>query len=240
MILLGKTSSDNTNNVGDFPNNSDTIKYYSGYASDVRKVVLTGTNNLVIPESEHNISSKYIFTGISESIAETELDNSVIVPEVVAIDGGTNEITITNINNTGSPFTSYVYFSDKSAVTGSVYHSLGNTIPDGGTTTVTVPAATHQLTNNNILIKTFITSGGDLPDFFDKRAQSLLFEHRLEREEYTKSAETFMDIYISVVIAAPMILMLLLMMMKISGLGISLSSGMITRSEEHTSELQSH
>ena len=77
-------------------------------------------------------------------------------------------------------------------------------------------------------LATTITSGGDLPDFFDKRAQSLLFEHRLEREEYTKSAETFMDIYISVVIAAPMILMLLFMMIKISGLGISLSSRMIT------------
>ncbi len=77
-------------------------------------------------------------------------------------------------------------------------------------------------------LATTITSGGDLPNFFDKRAQSLLFEHRLEREQYTKMAETFMDIYISVVIAAPMILMLLLMMMKISGLGISLSSSMIT------------
>lgn len=73
-----------------------------------------------------------------------------------------------------------------------------------------------------------ITSGGSLPAFFDKRAESLLFEHRLEREKYTKTAETFMDIYISVVIAAPMILMLLLMMMKISGLGLSLSTQMIS------------
>jgi hypothetical protein len=72
-----------------------------------------------------------------------------------------------------------------------------------------------------------INSGGDLSDFFNKRAQSLLFEYRLEREKYIKFSETFMDIYISAVIAAPMILMLLLMMMKISGLGLSLSSGMI-------------
>lgn len=77
-------------------------------------------------------------------------------------------------------------------------------------------------------LATTITSGGDLPDFFDKRAQTLLFEHRLEVEKHAKAAETFMDIYISVVIAAPMILMLLLMMMRISGLGISLSTGMIT------------
>ncbi len=77
-------------------------------------------------------------------------------------------------------------------------------------------------------LATTITSGGDLFEFFDKRAQTLLFDYRLDKEKATKSAETFMDIYISVVIAAPMILMLLLMMMKISGLGISLSTDAIT------------
>ena len=76
-------------------------------------------------------------------------------------------------------------------------------------------------------LATTITSGGNLPGFFEKRAQSLLFEYRLEREKYTRSAETFMDIYISVVIAAPMILMLLLIMMSVSGLGISLGANMI-------------
>ena len=77
-------------------------------------------------------------------------------------------------------------------------------------------------------LMTTITSGGDIPEFFDKRSQTLLFEHRLDVEKQSKAAETFMDIYISVVIAAPMILMLLLMMMRISGFGITLSPFMIT------------
>ena len=77
-------------------------------------------------------------------------------------------------------------------------------------------------------LATTITSGGNLPGFFEKRAQSLLFEYRLEREKYTRSAETFMDIYISVVIAAPMILMLLLIMIKITNLGIPLTTQMLT------------
>jgi hypothetical protein len=77
-------------------------------------------------------------------------------------------------------------------------------------------------------LATTINSGGDLPAFFDKRSQTLLFENRLEQEKKNKGAETFMDIYISLVIAAPMILMILLMMMKISGLGISMSTKMIT------------
>ena len=77
-------------------------------------------------------------------------------------------------------------------------------------------------------LATTINSGGSLEQFFDKRAQGLLFDYRLERERYAKTAETFMDIYISLVIAAPMIFMLLLIMMKISGLGISLSTSAIT------------
>ncbi|MBT4376117.1 hypothetical protein HOD29_01965 [archaeon] len=77
-------------------------------------------------------------------------------------------------------------------------------------------------------LATTINSGGDLPSFFDKRSQTLLFEHQIEVEKSAKAAETFMDIYISVVIAAPMILMILLMMMKLSGLGIGLSVNMIT------------
>jgi len=77
-------------------------------------------------------------------------------------------------------------------------------------------------------LSTTINSGGDLAGFFEKRAESLLFDYKIEREKRTKSAETFMDIYISIVIAAPMIFMLLLMMMKISGLGIALSSNMIS------------
>jgi len=77
-------------------------------------------------------------------------------------------------------------------------------------------------------LATTINSGGNLPDFFDKRAKTLLFDYKLEREKYAKSAETMMDVYISVVIAAPMIFMLLLMMMRISGLGLALATSTIT------------
>ena len=72
-------------------------------------------------------------------------------------------------------------------------------------------------------LATTITSGGDLSGFFDERAETLLFNYRIAQERFSKTAETFMDIYISLLIAAPMILMLLLIIMKMSGLGISMS-----------------
>jgi len=76
-------------------------------------------------------------------------------------------------------------------------------------------------------IGTTISSGGNLSDFFAKRAETLLTDYRLEREKYTKVAETFMDIYISVVIAAPMILMLVVVMMSLSGLNMPFTPGEI-------------
>ena len=77
-------------------------------------------------------------------------------------------------------------------------------------------------------LATTISSGGELPKFFNERAKTLLFEYKLEREKSIKADETFMDIYISVVIAAPMILMLLLIIIQISGIGISISISSIT------------
>lgn len=66
---------------------------------------------------------------------------------------------------------------------------------------------------------TTITSGGELTSFLNKHSETLLFDYRLEREKYTKTAETFMDIYISIVIAAPMILMMLFVLMSITDIG---------------------
>lgn len=70
-------------------------------------------------------------------------------------------------------------------------------------------------------LATTISSGGELKTFFEKRAESLLLNYRIEREKFAKVAETFMDLYISVVIAAPMILLLLLIMISVSGVNIA-------------------
>ena len=77
-------------------------------------------------------------------------------------------------------------------------------------------------------IATTIKSGGDLGKFFNKRAETMLFEYRLKREKATKAAETFMDIYISVVIAAPMLMMLLLIMLSVTNLGFNLTVPALT------------
>ena len=76
-------------------------------------------------------------------------------------------------------------------------------------------------------LATTINSGGDLPKFFEKRSETLLFNYRIVQQKEGKAAETYMDLYISLLIAAPMILMLLMMIMKLSGLGISMTIPLI-------------
>ncbi|MDP4039470.1 MAG: type II secretion system F family protein [Candidatus Pacearchaeota archaeon] len=73
-----------------------------------------------------------------------------------------------------------------------------------------------------------INSGGGMQNFFEKRAESLLLEYRLEREKSTKTSETFMDLYISIVIATPMILLMVLMMVAVSGIKTGFSPQQMT------------
>ncbi len=78
-------------------------------------------------------------------------------------------------------------------------------------------------------LATTITSGGSLKEYLSKRSENLLFDYKIEREKYTKTAETFMDVYISIVIAAQMILLMLFVIMGSTGtlgnfLGLSINS----------------
>ena len=69
-------------------------------------------------------------------------------------------------------------------------------------------------------LATAISSGGNLTQFLEKRSETLLFDYKLEREKYTKTSETFLDIYISIAIAAPMIMLILFVILATTGLSV--------------------
>lgn len=83
-----------------------------------------------------------------------------------------------------------------------------------------VAASTPSIKLRELLdgLATTITSGGDMHDFLDKHAEGLLFDYKLEMERYTRTAETLMDIYISISIAAPMVLLMLFIIMGSTGM----------------------
>ena len=55
---------------------------------------------------------------------------------------------------------------------------------------------------------TNISSGGELKSYLEKKAENFLLDYRLERQKYSDLAGTFMDVYISILIAAPLVLMM--------------------------------
>lgn len=74
---------------------------------------------------------------------------------------------------------------------------------------------------------TNIVSGGSLKNYLEKKSENLLLDYKLERERYNALAATFMDIYISVLITAPLILVIMIIIMSITGFNLGLTPGIM-------------
>jgi archaeal flagellar protein FlaJ len=72
-----------------------------------------------------------------------------------------------------------------------------------------------------------ITSGGSLKNYLEKKADNLLVDYKLDRQKYNSVAETFMDVYISLLITAPLILMIVFVVMSMTGFDIGIGIGML-------------
>lgn len=72
-------------------------------------------------------------------------------------------------------------------------------------------------------IATNIISGGSLKNYLSKKSENLLVDYKLERKKYSKLAETFMDVYISILVTAPLILVMLFVIMDSVGMGLGVS-----------------
>ena len=69
-------------------------------------------------------------------------------------------------------------------------------------------------------LATNISSGGALKNYLEKKSEGFLVDYRLERQKYSALAGTFMDVYISILIAAPLVLMMMFIVMNVAGLGM--------------------
>lgn len=65
---------------------------------------------------------------------------------------------------------------------------------------------------------TNIATGSSLQNYLEKKSQNLLEDYKLERNRYNDVASTFMDVYISVLITAPLILVMLIVIMSLTNL----------------------
>ncbi len=74
---------------------------------------------------------------------------------------------------------------------------------------------------------TNVLSGGSLKNYLDKKAENYLTDYRLEMEKYAAIAGTFMDIYISVLITAPLILMMIFVVIQLTNMSTGLTTNML-------------
>jgi archaeal flagellar protein FlaJ len=76
-------------------------------------------------------------------------------------------------------------------------------------------------------LATNILTGGELKSYLEKKAENYLLDYKLDRRKYSDLAGTFMDVYISILIAAPLVLMMMFIVMNVAGLGFNMSIFML-------------
>ena len=155
LVVYGRTSESHA--TGDW-DDTDNAHYYPGFTADARRTFLTGSNVLSIPGSEHG-QGDLLFVGLTESTSLTDNSNSQFMPDEIEVTQSTDDLDISYNNGTGFTFPGYVYFKDKSAEGGVTYNSAPIAHPSGVTTTTTISAGVHGLSNFNILVKGYEDTG---------------------------------------------------------------------------------
>ncbi len=154
IILYGRTSSQNTGNVGRFANDADTAKYYPSFTANPRITFQAGSHTLSLSQQEHGFFSANLFVGVTESTSPTDFSNELFAVTEVRVDQSSYEVEIDYVNS-GSEFEGFVYFADKQAVSGETYVSGNTTIGMGATSVITINAGTHGLDSFNIQVRVF-------------------------------------------------------------------------------------
>ncbi len=160
LVVMGRSS----NSTGGDITTTDSTHYYDSFTAEIRTLIGTGTTNTSIPQTQHDLSTAAIWTGMSKSDSFTQLTNSAFFPNSVSVNKSTYDITVNHTNGTGSTFPAFLYYADRSNI--STFQYFGNTTTQDatlpilvGTNTYTIPLATHQLSSNLILVKVFQDDG---------------------------------------------------------------------------------
>lgn len=157
LVIYGRTSSTITSG-GPFTNASDTSKYYTSFSLESKKTLNTGTNTLSISNTEHGIDTTSIFCQVVESTSTLNRSHELVAISSITTNETTYDLSLEYTNSSGSAKSAYVYYKDRTSSTGSVYTTtLSHT--GSGSETFSITAATHALSNYNILVRCQVDLG---------------------------------------------------------------------------------
>jgi hypothetical protein len=162
LVIYGRSS---TVASGGPITTADSVHYYSAFTVPTRRTFLATSaappyESLLIPETEHGITTTNMFVTTVESTSTVDRSYSSALPHTTVIAEGNEDITVSYQNSTGSNRDVYTFYKDQTAATGSSYIQL-LAHAGGGAQTFTITAATHALANFNIIAQVQQDTGTD-------------------------------------------------------------------------------
>lgn len=149
ILAYGKIL-DSVGGTGDWTA-TNALRYYPSFTVDNRETLSLGSNTITKSSSAHGLTTKYIAAGFAESTSNTNTSNELQTPDAIRINDTSYEVQVDY--TTAVATTGYVWFKDISAVAGTRYIESVSAV-----TSKTITAATHALTNFNILAYCFDTT----------------------------------------------------------------------------------
>lgn len=160
IVVYGRLHS-TTMGTSPFVSGTDNVKYYTSFDTKTRRLFTAPSGVLTIPGNEHDQGTANLFVAVTESLSTVQLDYTSAYAG-----SGTTEVDINQSSfDIAIGYDVYVntpvliYYSDKDAVAGSVYKTGNTTVTNGSTTTISIPAGTHGLTNYNIIGQVYVDTG---------------------------------------------------------------------------------
>lgn len=148
IVVYGR-SSEFTTGQGPFTD-LDSVHYYSEFTVPTRKEFTAPSGTLNIPGTEHGLGTTNMFIDVVESTSLSDRSYEQVFPDSIRIDETSFDVNMDYV--TATTRNVFCIFSDESTVTGSsyVYAALAVGL---GSQTISIPAATHNLSNFNILVQ---------------------------------------------------------------------------------------
>ncbi len=156
LVVFGR-SSEFTSGQGPFTTSGDASKYYPKFTTPIRKQFTAPSGTLTIEGIEHGLGTTDLFVNVVESTDAVNRSHEKVSTDVVSIDESTFDIDIDY--TTAVDRDVFCFYADKSTVTGSSYVHAALAVGTGSQS-ISIPTATHNLSNLNIIAQVQQDIGG--------------------------------------------------------------------------------
>lgn len=133
---------------GPFIGSEDRVRYFPSFSIPTRKGFVAPSGTLTIPGDEHGLGTTNLFQNVVASTNVASRSHTQIGTNGTTVNESSFDVNIDYVVAQDTPV--FAYFADKDTVSGQTYVHTEAGIAVG-TTTFSIPASTHNLSNLNII-----------------------------------------------------------------------------------------